>query len=123
MNITAPFHHFETRSLERSVDASFIALIPKKGRATQLKDFRPSSLVGFRVLLMKGRGSGLQIEEWGPTCYLLLRYTESLDTWSWGHSCMSVQNWLQVITENMDHMVGFTHILCLPDDSPVSTKA
>lgn len=95
MNITAPFHHFETRSLERRVDASFIALIPKKVRATQLKDFRASSLVGFRVLLMKGRGSGLQIEEWGPC----------------------------VITENMDHMVGFTHILCLPDDSPVSTKA
>ena len=41
------FDHFH-RSLEfeRSLNASFLSLIPKKNNALNLKDFRPISLVG-----------------------------------------------------------------------------
>lgn len=41
------FDHFH-RSLkfERSLDAFFLSLIPKKNNALNIKDFRPISLVG-----------------------------------------------------------------------------
>ena len=53
------FDHFH-RSLEfeRSLNASFLSLIPKKNNALSIKDFRPISLVGSvyklsrRILLL-----------------------------------------------------------------------
>ena len=41
------FEYFHWHSVfERSLNASFITLIPKKGNAVNIKDFRPISLVG-----------------------------------------------------------------------------
>ena len=45
--IMAVFHHFHvTGEFEKSLNATFIALIPKKDAAVEIKDFRPISLVG-----------------------------------------------------------------------------
>ena len=44
MNFFRQFH--ETGSFVRSLNATFLVLIPKKGRAEDLKDFKPISLVG-----------------------------------------------------------------------------
>lgn len=41
------FHEFHARGkFEKSINATFIALIPKKARAEDIKDFCPISLVG-----------------------------------------------------------------------------
>ena len=46
-DIMAMFHHFHvTGQFEKSLNATFIALIPKKAVAMEIKDFRPISLVG-----------------------------------------------------------------------------
>ena len=46
-DIMAVFHHFHvTSQFEKSLNATFIALIPKKAIAVEIKDFRPISLVG-----------------------------------------------------------------------------
>ena len=51
----AVFHHFHvTGEFEKSLNATFIALIPKKDAAVEIKDFRPISLVG-------GGGGGYKI--------------------------------------------------------------
>ena len=40
------FHDFQvTRNSEKSINATFLALIPKKPGAQEYKDFRPISLV------------------------------------------------------------------------------
>ena len=44
MNFFRQFH--ETGSFVRSLNLTFLVLIPKKGGAEDLKDFRPISLVG-----------------------------------------------------------------------------
>ena len=44
MNFLRQFH--ETGSFVRSLNATFLVLIPKKGGVEDLKDFRPISLVG-----------------------------------------------------------------------------
>ena len=44
MNFFRQFH--ETGRFVRSLNATFLVLIPKKGGAEDLKDFRPISLVG-----------------------------------------------------------------------------
>lgn len=44
MKVLLEFH--KDASLERSANATFIALIPKKGGAVDIRDFRPISLVG-----------------------------------------------------------------------------
>nr|XP_023896467.1 uncharacterized protein LOC112008368 [Quercus suber] len=45
--IMAIFHNFYTQAVfERSINASFLAFIPKKVDAVEVKDFRPISLVG-----------------------------------------------------------------------------
>ena len=45
--IMAIFHNFHTQAVfEKSLNASFLALIPKKVDAVEVKDFRPISLVG-----------------------------------------------------------------------------
>lgn len=44
MKVLLEFH--KDASLERSANATFIALIPKKGEAVDIRDFRPISLVG-----------------------------------------------------------------------------
>ncbi|RVW62360.1 hypothetical protein CK203_062889 [Vitis vinifera] len=44
MNFFRQFH--ESGSFVRSLNATFLVLIPKKGRVEDLKDFRPISLVG-----------------------------------------------------------------------------
>ncbi|RVW57097.1 Transposon TX1 uncharacterized 149 kDa protein [Vitis vinifera] len=44
MNFFRQFH--ESGSFVRSLNATFLVLIPKKGRAEDLKDFKPISLVG-----------------------------------------------------------------------------
>ena len=49
----AVFHHFHvTGQFEKSLNATFIALIPKKAAAVEVKDFRPISLVGgvYKIL-------------------------------------------------------------------------
>ena len=41
------FHNFHTHAVfEKSLNATFLALIPKKNDAVDVKDFRPISLVG-----------------------------------------------------------------------------
>ena len=43
----AVFQNFHTQAVfEKSLNASFLALIPKKVDAVEIKDFRPISLVG-----------------------------------------------------------------------------
>ena len=43
----AVFHHFHAKGqFEKSLNATFITLIPKKNEAIEVKDFRPISLVG-----------------------------------------------------------------------------
>ena len=52
-DIMAVFHHFHvTGEFEKSLNATFIALIPKKAAAVEIKDFRPISLVGgvYKIL-------------------------------------------------------------------------
>ena len=45
--IIAVFHNFHTQAVfEKSLNASFLALTPKKVDAVEVKDFRPISLVG-----------------------------------------------------------------------------
>ena len=39
------YHHWHS-VFERSLNASFLTIIPKKGNAVNIKDFRPISLVG-----------------------------------------------------------------------------
>ena len=49
----AVFHHFHVIGLfEKSLNATFIALIPKKAAAVEVKDFRSISLVGgvYKIL-------------------------------------------------------------------------
>ena len=47
VDVMAVFEHFHRYSVfERSLNASFLALIPKKNNATDVKDLRPISLVG-----------------------------------------------------------------------------
>ena len=47
LDIIAVFHHFHvTGQFEKSLNATFIALIPKKTAAVEIKDYRPISLVG-----------------------------------------------------------------------------
>ena len=47
VDVMAVFKHFHKYSMfERSLDASFLSLIPKKNNAIDIKDFRPISLVG-----------------------------------------------------------------------------
>ena len=46
-DVMAVFKHFHRYSVfERSLNASFLSLIPKKANAVNIKDFRPISLVG-----------------------------------------------------------------------------
>ena len=41
------FDHFHrSAEFERSLNASFLSLIPKKNNALNIKDFRPISLIG-----------------------------------------------------------------------------
>ena len=56
LDIIAVFHHFHvTGQFEKSLNATFIALIPKKTAAVEIKDYRPISLVGggFIKFLLK----------------------------------------------------------------------
>ena len=47
VDVMAVFVHFHRYSMfERSLNASFLTLIPKKNNAIDVKDFRPISLVG-----------------------------------------------------------------------------
>ena len=47
VDVMAVFKHFHKYSVfERSLNASFLTLIPKKNNAIDVKDFRPISLVG-----------------------------------------------------------------------------
>ena len=58
MDVMAVFENFHRYSVfERSLNASFLTLIPKKNNAIDVKDFRPISLVGsVYKLLSKGDG-------------------------------------------------------------------
>ena len=52
-DIMAVLHYFhELNSFEKSLNATFVALIPKKTAAVEVKDFRPISLVGgiYKIL-------------------------------------------------------------------------
>ena len=45
--IMVVFHNFHTQAVfEKSLNASFLAVIPKKVDAVEVKDFRPIRLVG-----------------------------------------------------------------------------
>ena len=53
IEIMAVFHSFHTQAMfEKSLNASFLALIPKKVVVVDVKDFRPISLVGgiYKIL-------------------------------------------------------------------------
>ena len=46
IEIMEDFHNFHTQAVfEKSLNASFLALIPKKAYTVEVKDFRPISLV------------------------------------------------------------------------------
>ena len=62
-DIMAVFHHFHvTGQFEKSLNATFIALIPKKAAAVEIKDFRPISLVaGVYKILAKVLASRLRL--------------------------------------------------------------
>ena len=52
-DLMAVFHTFhEHGSFERSLNATFLTLIPKKTEVVEVKDFRPNSLVGsvYKIL-------------------------------------------------------------------------
>ena len=52
-NVLAVFKEFYQHSkFEKSLNATFIALIPKKNDASNIRDFRPISLVGslYKIL-------------------------------------------------------------------------
>lgn len=47
MDLTETIQHFHrSESFEKSLNATFIALVPKKAGAMELTDFRPISLIG-----------------------------------------------------------------------------
>ena len=47
------FHHlFAKGHFEKSLNATFITLIPKKHAASEIRDFRPISLVGGSIKLL-----------------------------------------------------------------------
>lgn len=50
MSFLVEFH--ESGEFEKSLNASFVVLIPKKGGAVDIKDFRPISLIGRSYKLM-----------------------------------------------------------------------
>ena len=51
------FDYFHRHSMfERSMNASFLTLIPKKRNAVNIKDFRPISLVGSVQVAIQGVG-------------------------------------------------------------------
>ena len=51
-DLMAVFHHFFAKGqFEKSLNATFITLIPKKNEAIEVKDFRPISLVGLRTVM------------------------------------------------------------------------
>ena len=54
-DLMAVFHHFFAKGqFEKSLNATFITLIPKKNSAIEVKDFRPISLVeGFIKSLLR----------------------------------------------------------------------
>ena len=55
----AVFEHFHRYSVfERSLNASFLSLIPKKNNAIDVKDFWPISLVGSVYNLLRVRSLG-----------------------------------------------------------------
>ena len=52
-DIMVVFHHFHvTGQFEKSLNATFITLIPKKAAVVEIKDFRPISLIGgvYKIL-------------------------------------------------------------------------
>jgi len=57
-DVMGVFHEFHASSkFEKSFNVTFIALIPKKPRAVDVKYFRPISLVsGFYKIIAKSRG-------------------------------------------------------------------
>ena len=59
-DIMAVFHHFHvTCQFEKSLNATFIALIPKKAAAVEIKDFRP--IRGVYKILAKVLASRLRL--------------------------------------------------------------
>lgn len=47
VNLTETIQHFHRlESFEKSINATFIALVRKKAQAMELKDFRPINLIG-----------------------------------------------------------------------------
>lgn len=54
-NLMVVFHQFYANGqFEKSLNATFVTLIPKKHAANEIRDFRPLSLVGgFIKLLLK----------------------------------------------------------------------
>ena len=58
----AVFKHFHRYSVfERSLNASFLTLIPKKSDAVNIKDFRPISLGSVYKLLSKVLANRLRV--------------------------------------------------------------
>ncbi|XP_059664125.1 uncharacterized protein LOC132309882 [Cornus florida] len=50
--VTGSFHAFRAQgSFEKSLNATFIVFIPKKGEAMDVRDFRPNAFVGGRQIL------------------------------------------------------------------------
>ena len=58
MGFSAEFYKIGT--FERNLNATFMALIPKKGRCKDLKDFKSISLVGGYTTLEKVLGNKLK---------------------------------------------------------------
>ena len=74
MNFCRQFH--ETRSFVRSLNATFLVSIPKKGRVEDLKDFRPISLVRglykwlAKVLAYKMKGVLAKVISMSPNAFV-----------------------------------------------------
>ena len=61
-DVMAVFKHFHRYSVfERSLNASFLTLIPKKSDAVNIKDFRPISLGSVYKLLSKVLANRLRV--------------------------------------------------------------
>ena len=118
-DVMAVFKHFHRFSIfERSLNASFLSLIPKKSNVVNIKDFRPISLVGnvykwlFKVLVNRlrvvldsliletqnsfvGGRQILDIEKtynhinWDALLYLLNRMGFGLKWKEWIKACIS----------------------------------